>query len=1685
MRASALMNRGEAKPNRLVRALWAVLASITLVATGTGMAYATDLDSLSGGDVGTEDGASDSSGLGAQSFRAALENDGTGTNLILEDEVQSGVDDDNQQSDPDLDSPQSGGVELGEQQMSNRLLAPAAIEPFAAPGTATVTVTARVAAAGDATGTTGIGFTLYDGNTPTAYSCSIVSDAGECTIEVPTAGLGKAYRVVQTSTPSNLFANPQFYVQGTSGAAGSATRQINYVAGLTPVLQSTNEVSMPAQAVITQTGGATSARDRSLGNVLSSRYNVPRNTCVAVDVAGLIDVSTSITDAQLTQYRNGIKQGIDGLVDTGATLQMFTFGTVSPASGTSPSPRLLVTAANATILKDWVDTNIQRSKVGTQYTNWASGIQAVQAAGASDQFTAMLLVTDGAPNRPTSDNMSDTNVRALEEAIYAANTLKAAGTRSIGVGIGLGGGVAQTNLRAVSDPVNFYNVDNFQGLGDLLTSLGTDLTTCTARISVTKFQGSGPDDANAVALPNWPVNAVLNDPATGVSINPATSQQTGAAGEPASWTVTFPTEASTFDATISETPNDAFPFQTGRYRIVSGTPGAWVTFDEASFAVTGLGVGNDVEVEFYNNEIPAVPEWTLTKSSDPVSESSVNPGQTITYTLTATNTSATATLTGATAEDDLSNVLNNAVLTQPLATGLSLAGTRLTWDVPTLAPGANASVSYTVTVNEGAYGVTIGNVVTAGDEVPPPSNCDDSGVCGETEHYTPAWDLTKSSDPVTGSTVSPGDTITYTLTAKNTSDAALLVGATAEDDLSEVLNNATLVEPLASGLTLNGTTLTWNFGTLNPEQTATVSYQVVVDDDAVGVTIGNVVTGKGDIPPNPCPADNENCRETEHPTPSWSLVKSSDPIDGSTVNPGSDIVYTLTATNTSETATLRALTITDDLSNVLNNATKVGSPTATAGVVLYNPAIATQLIWTIDELEPGETATATYTVNVNADAYGVTIANVATPQGPVPPDPCPSSDETCRETEHFTPEWTLTKDSDPESGSTVVPGSEITYTLTATNTSENAVLEGATGVDDLSNVLNNATLTEPLAAGLSLSGTTLTWTIPDLDPGESASVDYKVTVNADALGVTIGNVVTSGGDVPPPTNCEADEPCGETEHYTPAWDLTKSSDPASGSTVVPGDTITYTVTAKNTSENAVLEGATGVDDLSNVLNNATLTEPLAAGLTLSGTTLTWSIPDLESGESASVSYEVTVNADAIDVTIGNVVTGGGDVPPNPCAEGDPECRETEHYTPAWDLTKVSDPESGSTVDPGSEITYTLTATNTSENGVLSGAEAVDDLSNVLNNATLTEPLASGLVLNGTTLAWSIPDLEPGESTSVDYKVTVNEDAVGVTIGNVVTFGGDVPPPNDCVVGEPCGETEHYTPEWDLTKNSDPASGSTVVPGDTITYTLTATNTSENAVLSGARAVDDLSAVLNNATLTEPLASGLVLNGTTLTWTIPDLEPGESVSVDYVVTVNAGAYGVDLANVVTGEGSVPPNPCSEEDPSCRETDHHTPAWNLKKSSDPKSGSRITAGQTVTYTLTATNTSNATVEGAKAVDDMSKVLNNATIVAPLDASLQLNGTNLTWSLPTLKPGESATVSYQVKVKDLTSNLSLLNVVKPLTPGGECVANQCSTNHSSSLPNTGAGTLLPLAVGAGLLLLGGLGIGVSRRQRRGQGV
>ncbi|MEN4905226.1 isopeptide-forming domain-containing fimbrial protein, partial [Luteimonas sp. TWI1437] len=149
---------------------------------------------------------------------------------------------------------------------------------------------------------------------------------------------------------------------------------------------------------------------------------------------------------------------------------------------------------------------------------------------------------------------------------------------------------------------------------------------------------------------------------------------------------------------------------------------------------------------------------------------------------------------------------------------------------------------------------------------------------------------------------------------------------------------------------------------------------------------------------------------------------------------------------------------------------------------------------------------------------------------------------------------------------------------------------------------------------------------------------------ADATG-SVGNVVVAsnpaGGNDPEPvcTSCE-------TEHPVVATSITvaKTSNPATGSEVSPGDTLTYTLTA-TVANSATTEVLTLSDTLGTGLTFGSVTD---AGAFACTGALTCTLPAGTLPGVYTLTYTATVNADATG-SVGNVVVAS-----NPAGGNDPE-----------------------------------------------------------------------------------------------------------------------------------------------------------------------------------------------------------------------------------------------------------------------------------------------------------------------------------------------------------------------------------------------------------------------------------------------
>lgn len=148
----------------------------------------------------------------------------------------------------------------------------------------------------------------------------------------------------------------------------------------------------------------------------------------------------------------------------------------------------------------------------------------------------------------------------------------------------------------------------------------------------------------------------------------------------------------------------------------------------------------------------AIPTWTLAKQAlsgdDPLATgATVQPGDVITYRVTATNTSG-AILDSASLSDDLSDVLDDASFVAgsaqlvidgaPPVVVSDPAGTQLVTGPFALPGGASAVLTYRVTVGMDAWSATLTNMVTGTAGAPglpmPPQPC---GVACTTSQVTP------------------------------------------------------------------------------------------------------------------------------------------------------------------------------------------------------------------------------------------------------------------------------------------------------------------------------------------------------------------------------------------------------------------------------------------------------------------------------------------------------------------------------------------------------------------------------------------------------------------------------------------------------------------------------------------------------------------------------------------------------------------------------------------------------------------------------------------------------------------------------------------------------------------------------------------------------------------------------------
>lgn len=810
-----------------------------------------------------------------------------------------------------------------------------------------------------------------------------------------------------------------------------------------------------------------------------------------------------------------------------------------------------------------------------------------------------------------------------------------------------------------------------------------------------------------------------------------------------------------------------------------------------------------------------LPLIEASKSVDPDSGSTVVAGQDVTYTLTFHNAGKADGAVDYT--DYLSDIVDDATLTEgPTASNDALTATLGAEDTigvsGILAKDQTVMVTYTVRVlpDDQRGDNHLGNFLMEKDEEPPAECVEVSTMC--TENPIPeivSWKGVEANE----SPVKAGTVLTYTLSFENIGKAA---GELDEiDDLTHVTDDASVTtEPtsadgLAASRDGNRIAIT---GDVPAGKTYTVTYQVTVKaDDERGddIAANFLMPNDPEDPPVPpigpvCqPKDNERPDCTVTPIgkllTTKSVSASTDPVDVGTV-----LTYTLTFDNQGKGPV--EVDKTDILTDVLDDTTLTTAPVASDDALSVS-AVTDGKFTTTGELTAGKKVTVTYQVTVNAESErgNNTADNFLVTTGEDPPEECVEDDRMCTETP--LPLIEVEKSSDPETGSDMQAGQDVTYTLTFTNTGEAAGPVDYT--DDLAAVLDDADLTgapqssDPaLVATDGADGAVRVTGI--LEPEQEVTVSYTVTVVPDGErgDDLLRNVVAKTGTEDP--QCD-DESVSCTEHPVGELDDWKSVDPAMGSTLRPGQEATYTLHFENTGKAPVEVNRDDV--LTRVLDDAEVTaEPVSSSDALTVTAIDderFTVAgSLEPGDLVTVDYTVKVKADGErgDDRLDNFLVPNGEEPPEgtcvPADEERPDC--TYNHVSDVSVVKSSDPKSGSEIDPGEEVTYTLTFTNRGINPDAADVEVdyTDYMVDVLDDAEL---VAGPKVSHGDLTAGTDGDtihitgaVPTGGVYTVSYTVKVKAyDKQGDhQLANVVAITGEEPV---CAPGSQLC-TEHEVPE---------------------------------------------------------------------------------------------------------------------------------------------------------------------------------------------------------------------------------------------------------------------------------------------------
>ena len=373
----------------------------------------------------------------------------------------------------------------------------------------------------------------------------------------------------------------------------------------------------------------------------------------------------------------------------------------------------------------------------------------------------------------------------------------------------------------------------------------------------------------------------------------------------------------------------------------------------------------------------------------------------------------------------------------------------------------------------------------------------------------------------------------------------------------------------------------------------------------------------------------------------------------------------------------------------------------------------------------------------------------------------------------------------------VQKGETITYVIKITNNGN----EDANGIRTIDSIPEGTELASISEGGALNNDGKIVWK-NDIKAGETVAVSFKVKVTADSIDL-INNIAKVNGEETPETKTPV-----ITANKT-AQVVTKvdKEEVLENRDAKVGETIRYTITAKNTSE---VDGTTVIKDI--IPDGTTFVDGSIKGngnFDKENGTITWNNVVVPAKGEVSVSFDVVVNE---KTTAGEVVKSVS----NTATIGNTSTEDVE--TKVANITGKKEVNT-TEVKVGDTLTYTITLTN-SGNG--DGKVTVTD--EIPAGTKIKVATIDGYDLETNTMTWSNVEVKAGKSVKLTLEVVV-EDNISI-IKNIAYVDGNKIPEEPETTVKHHYTVEHYTENLDGTYSKvdkDTVVSADVEIGTKVTY----------------------------------------------------------------------------------------------------------------------------------------------------------------------------------------------------------------------------------------------------------------------------